>query len=68
MREEEGNGGTTRMGLGRVKRKREKILLEKQTLTSTIGQIYRLRCYRSYCTVCGVLSIATVALHRKRKK
>lgn len=31
----------TRMGLGRMKRKREKILLEKQTQTSTIGHIYR---------------------------
>lgn len=33
------------MGLGRVKRKREKILLEKQTLTSTIRRSYRLSCY-----------------------
>lgn len=43
--EEKDNISATRMGLGRVKRKREKILLEKQTLTSTIGRIYRLGCY-----------------------
>lgn len=30
------NASATRMGLGGVKRKREKILLEKQTLTSKI--------------------------------
>lgn len=43
--EEKDNVSTTRMGLGRVKRKREKILLEKQTLTSTKEQLYRLGCY-----------------------
>lgn len=51
--------------MGREKRKREKILLEKQTLTSTIRPIYRLVRYRE-ATVCGVVSIATVALQRER--
>lgn len=38
--EKKGEDSATRMGLGRMKRKREKILLEKQTLTSTIERIY----------------------------
>lgn len=41
--EEKDNVSATRMGLGGVKRKREKILLEKQI--STIRRIYRLGCY-----------------------
>lgn len=46
--EDDGEGGgrtgderATGMGLGRAKRKREKILLEKQTLTSTIRRVYK---------------------------
>lgn len=55
------------MGLGRVKKKREKILLEKQTPTSTITQIYRPGCYID-ATVQYVVFYLTATVQRERKR